>query len=682
MTDMDVADAITDDSLCPSCFHLDTAAAVEYDSPDIFVDQRSLAVVASRSFDHIQTTAASGCHLCAFLLKVVDFFGFNPEADRDHSNIVLRLPIGFGNPEISFPVYDSKLHAQLYGSTQDRPWGRIQPLPDICTDQLSADSLWFMKTCLETCQKSHHLCQQNDGIFPTRLLDVGTRDDKLVRLVESTSDSSMDYIALSYCWGNSVSIKTTSTTLGKMKSGVEMAELPQTYIDAVSLTRELGIRYLWIDALCIIQDCFQDWEKESTIMGGIYSKALLTIAATSSSSVGEPFLQRDTTGDSSTGDSHPSIFSDWINVGEDSSLIKARLISTSGVHWRWYEDKDPTSTDEPLSRRGWTLQERLLSTRLLSISKTEIQWICQESVTCECQSNLNYRRDFGLTPVRQITLAQDAYDFWHKVVESYTARDLTKPKDKLPAISAIAAAVQQKIGSDYAAGLWTDNIHLDLLWRSRGPRERRPQTEFIAPSFSWASIDGEVDYYCFRNGKKPYHKISSVVSVETSANPEAPLGRVRGGSLTISAPLVPCYVEEAFSDGWIVIKLGSAMLEMFADTALQEFVLTTEDDTVQKYACRWSPLNKAPQLWETKRSSSGPAGIPQPVSSIGHCDDRTHCWAIHLGSFSLPTCHELLIVGKSQTIPGAYERIALASWEGGPDIELFEQKSPNMIKIV
>lgn len=118
MTDMDVADAITDDSLCPSCFHLDTAAAVEYDSPDIFVDQRSLAVVASRSFDHIQTTAASGCHLCAFLLKVVDFFGFNPEADRDHSNIVLRLPIGFGNPEISFPVYDSKLHAQLYGSTR------------------------------------------------------------------------------------------------------------------------------------------------------------------------------------------------------------------------------------------------------------------------------------------------------------------------------------------------------------------------------------------------------------------------------------------------------------------------------------------------------------------------------------------------------------------------------------
>lgn len=118
MTDMDVADDITDDPSCPSCFHLDTAAAVEYDSPDIVVDQRSLVVVASRSLDRIQTTAASGCHLCAFLLKVIDFFGFNPEADRDRSNIVLRLPIGFGNPEISFPAYDSKLHAQLYGSTR------------------------------------------------------------------------------------------------------------------------------------------------------------------------------------------------------------------------------------------------------------------------------------------------------------------------------------------------------------------------------------------------------------------------------------------------------------------------------------------------------------------------------------------------------------------------------------
>lgn len=132
MTDMDVVDDITNDPSCPSCFHLDKAAAVEYDSPDIFVDQRSLVVVASRSFDHIQTTAASGCYLCAFLLKVVDFFGFNPEADRDYSNIVLRLPIGFGNPEISFPVYDSKLHVQLYGST--RMSCSISGLPVAATD--------------------------------------------------------------------------------------------------------------------------------------------------------------------------------------------------------------------------------------------------------------------------------------------------------------------------------------------------------------------------------------------------------------------------------------------------------------------------------------------------------------------------------------------------------------------
>lgn len=115
---MDVADDITDDPSCPSCFHLNMGAAVEYDSPDIVVDQRSLVVAASRSFDRIQTTAASGCPLCAFLLKVIDFFGFNPEVDTDLSNIVLRLPIGSGNPEISFPANDSKLHAQLYGSAR------------------------------------------------------------------------------------------------------------------------------------------------------------------------------------------------------------------------------------------------------------------------------------------------------------------------------------------------------------------------------------------------------------------------------------------------------------------------------------------------------------------------------------------------------------------------------------
>lgn len=481
---------------------------------------------------------------------------------------------------------------------------------------------------------------------------------------------SVKYIALSYCWGDAVSVKTTFDSLEKMKSGFSISELPQTYADAISLARELEIQYLWIDALCIIQDCHEDWEKESAKMAGIYTKAHLTIGAASSKSVTQPFLHRNDPNESQISKDYTQVFRKRIDDKQGSFLLKARLIPECGIHSKWQESPAQRLPSEPWSRRGWTLQEQLLSTRMLSFSLAEMQWTCQEAVLCECRSKLNHRRLFGQKPLSQIARASDAFRFWHKVVENYSIRFLTNPKDKLTAVSGIAAIIQQMTQSRYTAGLWVDNIDLGLLWRRAATPTMKPsRSEYIAPSFSWASIDGEVDYCCFMNGKWPYQKMASVVAVEASASHDAPLGRVESGLLTIRGPLTTGLIMETSQTGLYLVALGRIELEVFADTVLQHTTAAREDGSVGDTACRWSPLGSS-------QNASNNSGLedayerPVVTAKPDLPSSGVRCWALRLGSFPSATKskssvwrdHQLLILGKSPRDPENFERLGLASY--------------------
>jgi hypothetical protein len=89
-------------------------------------------------------------------------------------------------------------------------------------------------------------------------------------------------MTLSHCWGPAQLITTTANTIEQKKAGIPLEDLPQTFKDAVALTRNLGIRYLWIDSLCIKQLDKDDWEREASKMGSVYLHSYLNIAATSS----------------------------------------------------------------------------------------------------------------------------------------------------------------------------------------------------------------------------------------------------------------------------------------------------------------------------------------------------------------------------------------------------------------
>ena len=134
---------------------------------------------------------------------------------------------------------------------------------------------WWIKTC----QDSHSACSRDVGNLPYRVIDIGEVDGpQKLRLVESLAEKE-PYIALSYCWGDSVPLTTTFQNLNERKREILFQEMPKTFRDAVTITRGLGIRYLWIDALCIVQDRFEDWETHSTQMSVIYANAAVTIAA-------------------------------------------------------------------------------------------------------------------------------------------------------------------------------------------------------------------------------------------------------------------------------------------------------------------------------------------------------------------------------------------------------------------
>jgi len=134
---------------------------------------------------------------------------------------------------------------------------------------------------IEQCRNQHLECETvYSNELPTRVLDLSDCHGPVnLRLYEPSPSEGAKYVALSYCWGKLGNLTTTMANIAGRKCGISWDLLPNSFRDAVTITRGLGMRYLWIDALCIIQDDKSDWEREAAKMGQVYENAFLTIAA-------------------------------------------------------------------------------------------------------------------------------------------------------------------------------------------------------------------------------------------------------------------------------------------------------------------------------------------------------------------------------------------------------------------
>jgi hypothetical protein len=235
----------------------------------------------------------------------------------------------------------------------------------------------LLRAWLRWCDKSHD-CNKHrvkrDTELPTRLLYVGDPDDpdydpNVLRLDCATQIDGRKYIALSHCWGK-LPIKdkkqfcTTQDNIVQRLKGFSISDLPKTFQDAVKVTRELRIPYLWIDSLCIIQyeDNEEDWKHESGRMEKVFSLAYCTIAATSAVDSKAGFLER--------------------NVSTEYILVQ----DASGRRFYICTGMDNFNNDvekAQLNTRAWVMQERILSQRTIHFSNNQTYWECGEGVYCE-----------------------------------------------------------------------------------------------------------------------------------------------------------------------------------------------------------------------------------------------------------------------------------------------------------
>jgi hypothetical protein len=239
---------------------------------------------------------------------------------------------------------------------------------------------------ISECEKSHPNCKATGkkDLLPSRLIDVGDESSGNPSLLVTTDCPDLlvgaKYVTLSHCWGSIEIKKLERSNLEDMKKAIIMSSLPKTFQDAIRITRELGIQYLWIDSLCIIQDSTEDWFKESNLMGDIYSNSYCTISATAAKdgSVGL-FLDRK-----------PPVANPvlCISANWDRQVHRKYYAHTGTLNKKGQVDRDSGMwvrevDSAPLNQRAWVLQERFLSRRNLMFGRNCLFWECAGKRACE-----------------------------------------------------------------------------------------------------------------------------------------------------------------------------------------------------------------------------------------------------------------------------------------------------------
>ncbi|OJT10234.1 hypothetical protein TRAPUB_13254 [Trametes pubescens] len=356
--------------------------------------------------------------------------------------------------------------------------------------------------------------------------------------------------------------------------GIDRTLIPQTIRDAIYVTNALGFRWLWVDSLCIIQDSDQDKGRELARMHYIYRYAHLTIIAASAERVDEGFLQ-DRPPPPQVNFNEPFSSADLIlpficpsnsssaaegpkhsamtrQVGE--IRIATRQISHfAGALWpnRGSDDLEPIST------RGWCMQEYLMSPRLLIFTSKTLQFRClttTQNVGNSLRDTIEEWRIPSTLFLKDPPLAEhgsaewdDVHGEWLGVLGDYSRRTTSLPSDKLVACAAVAEQFHRVLRSDYLAGVWRHSLLLDLLWcAAQGKHLYRP-VEYRTPSWSWAAVEGELAWRARGPGEMMVldeDAFAKVVRCEvTIKDPALPFGQVTGGSLVLRAPLLGCILR-------------------------------------------------------------------------------------------------------------------------------------------
>ncbi|KAF5620069.1 hypothetical protein F52700_11389 [Fusarium sp. NRRL 52700] len=437
------------------------------------------------------------------------------------------------------------------GSEPTRVRTEFPPVRDIPGDTGHQDVAQLAKTWLQTCKECHDCGSSSEnGWYPKRIIHVGD-DQQSPRLVISENERPEgSYAALSHCWGEDPKfLMLTSDNLLEFCKEIHMQTLPASFRDAIVTCRRIGIPYIWIDSLCILQSglgSHEDWLSHSEDMHLVYHNCALNVSIdVSENPHGGAFRSRNPTylqdcyvwspfyalPYSSSRNEH--------NTGD--SIEKPNLWNICAIFTA--EDFSWARVDLPLSNRAWVFQERLLSPRTLHFGSDRISWECGGS------RNLNEYLPKGISDDRWSgfdCLAQNAFSvrekadlftYYYDLVFPYTNRQLSHPdEDKLVAFAAVARRCISWFGSDYCAGIFRSTMPHGLLWEMSAVGKLGRSKVYRAPSWSWASLDCRVRFDILPDEGTV---LADVIDVAVElVDPNNQFGHVKSASLILTRPLV------------------------------------------------------------------------------------------------------------------------------------------------
>lgn len=412
-----------------------------------------------------------------------------------------------------------------------------------------------MKSWLKNCLDNHPKCKARHAdrdFMPTRVLDIGASHSveppTHVRVVETKQElikiKDRRYMTLSHCWGRMEFVRLTAhdhaefTTHGiaweSSSSGKKRNDIcsNKNFAEAIQTARKLGIRYIWIDSICIIQNSVEDWECEAKLMHKVYRNSYCNLAAVDSQD-GSGGLFRHRSNDvlpakfESEGFSHRFRGRSWRIVSSD---LWDRVLLQSPLYTRgWVFQGIPTRYLFHLILL-LTYRERMLSPRLLQFGRDQLFWDCATVSACEALPNgfprsldgkaatdRHWRQRLQEADISHRSMVKategSLEKLWENAVRTYTPCSLTYHTDKDEALWGIAKLMRDMLGQEYAHGLWSDSLEEQLAWRvASGPKvmdlSRECELESSFPSWSWTYLDVSIQPVPRFRGRPRFYKVT------------------------------------------------------------------------------------------------------------------------------------------------------------------------------
>ena len=671
---------------CPTCFdhHPAKFTCLNDDGQCDGDDCHSWMSSHNLHMTDLQVAAAKGCEICSLAYRGLSTA--DPSLVTGNVRLQWRMRRSFfcfstlGNENLA-DHWQWYFYAHPERSCRWQPLQKAKLLPNNFAKLECFENIRSQIKLCET-EHLHAKCMKRSATtLPRRVVALNRSDLSSIRIYETLGETDK-YIALSHCWGASPTMTTTSQDIERMRDGFPSKDLPATFRDAIRCACMLDVQYVWIDALCIIQDDQADWEAESATMCDVYSNAYLVVVAASAEGDHAGFLKE-----------RSRIFHGIPLESKEGSRVYDIWMQHSMPHAPISMERRHllAMIDGRTENRAWCLQETALARRTVYFHQSEILWECSTCTDCECGraaaqiQNIDATSNFCLGPTLTFShskrvgrsyakpfvdfkTSKATYDEWmYSLIPTYTRRQLSRNTDRLPALSGIAALVAKQCSDEYLAGIWRGDLQMGLLWSiDRDSEPKISPHPILAPSFSWASVDQVISYdiplrtWRYDNRVKGiYGAITlQLLEAQSSMDYANPYGNIHGGYIRVSGLAQHMSLKSEAGHATITCDHSHRHLRFKQDTVLCQISSRNER------GLDFISVNRASMETENVKSFSAlvdcliVANIPydpdNPLTQQGKCVDE----------------YIMLVLGRSVSPPEAYERLGILFLAFDPGISL------------